>query len=234
VHFSDHDIKQVDDHYLRGLPAESLQSFSGKLLADLKEPHDRLDQNPSNSSRPPSTRAPWEKDDGGLDKTRTPDAGEIEAEAPTGRAKGDWVAVQNVKGHSTSAEGEAKPRDETKPGRPERRKGAPGVSRTQVLPVGATEMHRPATCAACGTPLSEDLEYRPYTPRFELNAPVLALMDRLVTRTFDPPYPVRREPVVSQWFLSVRSHWLPMPPGLLKGRLSRKAWRQMGSRIGSP
>ena len=84
-------------------------------------------------------------------------------------------------------------------------------------------MRRPATCAACGTPLSEDLEYRPYTARCELNAPVLALMDRLVTRALDPHYPVRREPVVSKRFLYVRSHWLRMPPGLLTGHLNRKA-----------
>ena len=95
-------------------------------------------------------------------------------------------------------------------------------------------MRRPATCAACGTPLAEDLEHRPYTVRFELNAPVLALMGRLVTRAFEPHYPVGREPVVSQWFLYVRSHWLRMPPGLLTGHLSRKAWRQMGCRSGCP
>lgn len=65
-------------------------------------------------------------------------------------------------------------------------------------------------------------------------APVLALMDLLVTRVLDPHYPIRREPVISQWLLYVRSHWLRMPPGLLTGHLSRKAWRQVGSRIGSP
>ena len=85
-----------------------------------------------------------------------------------------------------------------------------------------------------GTPLGEDLEHRPYTVLFELNAPVLALVGRLVTRALEPQHPVGREPVVSQWFLYVRSDWLRMPPGLLRGHLSRKAWRQMGSRSGSP
>jgi transposase len=32
---------------------------STKLLSDLKEARERLDQNPSNSSRPPSSQAPW-------------------------------------------------------------------------------------------------------------------------------------------------------------------------------
>ena len=68
MHFSDHDILQLDDDYLHGLPVDPLRSLSKKLLADLKEAHDRLNQNPSNSSRPPSTRAPWEKDDSGLEE----------------------------------------------------------------------------------------------------------------------------------------------------------------------
>jgi transposase len=169
MHLSDHDLKQLDDDYLRGLPAESLRLLSGKLLADLKEAHDRLNQNPSNSSRPPSTRAPWDKDDSGVDEKRAPQAAEVEAEVPTDRAEANVGAVQEVKPGSTAPEGDVKPRDETKPGRPGRRKGAPGVSRTQVLPVDAEERHLPETCAACGTPLGEELEYRPYTARFELD-----------------------------------------------------------------
>jgi hypothetical protein len=61
MHLSDHDLKQLGEDFLSGMPTDSLRSLSGKLLADLKEAHDRLNQNPSNSSRPPSTRAPWEK-----------------------------------------------------------------------------------------------------------------------------------------------------------------------------
>ncbi|MBK8535426.1 MAG: hypothetical protein IPL59_10015 [Candidatus Competibacteraceae bacterium] len=36
-----------------------------QLLADLKEAWDRLNQGPENSSRPPSSRAPWERTGGG-------------------------------------------------------------------------------------------------------------------------------------------------------------------------
>ncbi|WP_222853226.1 DUF6444 domain-containing protein [Massilia genomosp. 1] len=32
---------------------------SGRLLRELKETRDRLNQSSSNSSKPPSTRAPW-------------------------------------------------------------------------------------------------------------------------------------------------------------------------------
>ncbi|MFZ1538214.1 MAG: hypothetical protein WAT23_12615, partial [Chromatiaceae bacterium] len=47
MHLSDHDLQQLDEDYLRGLSPEQLQSLSGKLLANLKEVHDRLNQNPS-------------------------------------------------------------------------------------------------------------------------------------------------------------------------------------------
>jgi hypothetical protein len=42
MHLSDHDLQQLDDDYLHGLPVEPLRLLSGKLLADLKEAHDRL------------------------------------------------------------------------------------------------------------------------------------------------------------------------------------------------
>ena len=106
MHLSDHDLKQLDEDYLRGLSAESLRSLSGKLLADLKEAHDRLNQNPSNSSRPPSTRAPWEKDDSGADEKGAPEGTEVEAEAPTDGSQANAAAVQDVKPGSTSPEGD--------------------------------------------------------------------------------------------------------------------------------
>jgi transposase len=111
MHLSDHDLKQLDDDYLRGLSAESLRSLSGKLLADLKEAHDRLNQNPSNSSRPPRTRAPWARGDGGGEKGAPQGAG-VEVQAATQPARGDAAADPDAKAGSTGPEGAAKPRDE--------------------------------------------------------------------------------------------------------------------------
>ncbi len=56
----DHDLKQIDQEYLKGLPPEKLLEVSGKLLEDLKEARDRLNQTPENSSRPSGSFAPWE------------------------------------------------------------------------------------------------------------------------------------------------------------------------------
>ena len=74
---SEHDLKQFDDETIRSLPAEILRTLSSKLLADLKEARDRLNQSPDNSSRPPSNRAPWERAD-----SEPQDGGEAEDREP--------------------------------------------------------------------------------------------------------------------------------------------------------
>ena len=51
----------MDNTYLSSLKLEELRGLSERLLADLKEARERLNQGPSNSSRPPSSRAPWER-----------------------------------------------------------------------------------------------------------------------------------------------------------------------------
>jgi len=172
MHLSKHDLRQLDEDYLRGLSPEQLQSLSGKLLADLKEAHDRLSQTPSNSSRPPSTRAPWERADSGGTDEQAAAAAEVE---PPGDRLDEGAAVEVEPGNTP-------PQDETKPGRPGRRKGAPGVSRTQQRPVDAEQMHRPETCAACGASLGEELAYCPYTARLELDVVPPDGAKRLVLR----------------------------------------------------
>ena len=65
MHLNDHSLRQIDDAYLRSLEPEALCALSLRLLADLKEARDRLHQGPENSSRPPSSRVPWERTSGG-------------------------------------------------------------------------------------------------------------------------------------------------------------------------
>jgi len=60
MRLSKHDLFQMDDEWLKKLPAELLLEVSKRLLQDVKELQDRLNQNPGNSSRPPSTKAPRE------------------------------------------------------------------------------------------------------------------------------------------------------------------------------
>ena len=59
-------------------------------------------------------------------------------------------------------------------------------------------------------------------------APVLALMDRLVTLALVPEDPERRRrgAGLARWLLYVRSHWLRVPPLLLARHLLRKGLRR--------
>jgi transposase len=63
MQLSDHDLRQLDEAYLESLSEEQARVLLSKALADLKTARERLGRNPSNSSRPPSTRAPWEQDE---------------------------------------------------------------------------------------------------------------------------------------------------------------------------
>jgi transposase len=56
---SEHDLKQLDEAAIYALDLESLRRLAVQLLGDLIEACDRLRQNPSNSSRPPSSQPPW-------------------------------------------------------------------------------------------------------------------------------------------------------------------------------
>ena len=135
----------------------ALRLCSGDSLCALAR--ERLAQNPSNSSRPPSTRAPWEQAE-----ERAPE------DPPVASAQGE-VKPQ------TEAEPTCEERPQQTPqrkgagkpaGRPGRRKGAPGHSRTQQLPVDAEEVHAPHGCAICGRILDASHEHRAHNARYEL------------------------------------------------------------------
>ena len=118
MQLSDHDLKQLDDDYLRSLPAEALRTLSSKLLSDLKEAHDRLNQNPSNSSRPPSSRAPWEKtEETSQDDGEDDDVPQDAASDAAGDRKRDDEVEKGKQDKEQSDPKQTESRD-TKPGRP--------------------------------------------------------------------------------------------------------------------
>ena len=61
MELTDHDLKQLDEAYLSKLSPEQLLGLSEKLLQDLREARDRLNERPQNSSRPSGSYAPWEQ-----------------------------------------------------------------------------------------------------------------------------------------------------------------------------
>jgi hypothetical protein len=61
MHLSKPDLFQMNNKWLKKLPAEQLLEVSKRLLHGAKELQEQLNQNPDNSSRPPTSQAPWEK-----------------------------------------------------------------------------------------------------------------------------------------------------------------------------
>ena len=166
MHLSDHDLRQFDDAYLATLTPPQARALLGKALADLKAARERLGQNPSNSSRPPSTRLPWEGSGG----DETP-AGEPDVPA----VSQDVADATDTPGGADEPAGSAAPRPRRQGSRrtrtgapPGRRPGTPGHSRTQQLPVDAEQPHRPTCCAGCGQALTGAHASRAHNARYEI------------------------------------------------------------------
>jgi len=161
MQLSEYDLKQLDDETLRSLQAEALRTLSTKLLADLKEARDRLNQNPDNSSRPPSSRAPWEGADSKPESQTDPD-GKEEQEEELKEATSEEAATDEQKDCGVKSV-------QKSPGKPGKPKGAPGYGRTVELAVTAEQVHRPQDCALCGQPLSPDAPQKGHNGRYELD-----------------------------------------------------------------
>ena len=163
MHLSDHDLRQFDDAYLETLTPPQARALLGKALADLKAARERLGQNPSNSSRPPSTRLPWEGSGGDDTPAGEPDvpaeSGDVAdaADTPGGDARGVGIAKAAPPGHAPHAH---------RP--PPVGARGPGHRRTQHLPVDAEQSHRPTCCAGCGQALTAAQASRAHNARYEI------------------------------------------------------------------
>jgi transposase len=169
MHLGQHDLCQMDLDYLRSLSHEALLIVSERLLQDLKEAHERLAQDSTNSSKPPSSQPAYlglawggDESDSGEEADPTPphranDAlcGEAVDEGPreaacAGEEAAEPQARAPVPGQRTT---------ETPGRRPGKPLGAPGYGRTQVIPAHRTEVHHAESCAACGARLSADAPF---------------------------------------------------------------------------
>ena len=158
-----HSLGQIDEGYIRSLSHEDLIKLSTKLLEDLKEAREQLNQGPTNSSRPPSSQVPWESGEE-LEEEDEPSAedsgrGEDEPKVASGKAE-DAVAA------STTQEGAPK---QGKAGKP---KGAAGYGRTQQVAVTHTVDHRVESCEVCEREAEEHTEQRPWTAYHSLDIEV--------------------------------------------------------------
>src|SRR5574342_154755 len=150
MHLTPHSLHQIDDAYLQSWEVEALRGLSMRLLADLQEAWDRLNQGPDNSARPPSSRVPWE---------RTGGARAAAADADADAAEGDRdpePAERNPEEPTVVAPpvAEAKPASAPAARKAGKQPGAPGIGRTQVFQAHEEQRHYPVVCAGCGRPLA--------------------------------------------------------------------------------
>ena len=142
MYLSDFDLRQLDARDLAKLPVAEKNRLLERLLKDLLEARERLKANSSNSSRPPSSDAPWSSADG---------EGQAE-EVATAPTKTDAAEAASAKtappppSATAQPSGQAAGKETRKPGR---QPGAPGVSRTLALPVTDTVVHAATQCALC-------------------------------------------------------------------------------------
>ncbi len=111
-----------------------------------KEARERLRQNPHHSSRPPSSRAPWERPSGGGG-----DEEAIDAPSPTAEEaapdEADADATRPLREALGSPDPPASAYEAPETEKPNRQAGkqpgAPGIGRTQVLSAHERRQHRP-------------------------------------------------------------------------------------------
>lgn len=164
MQLSKHDLLQLDADALAALSHAQLQGLSEKLLADLKLAHERLDQAPSNSSRPPSSQAPWERAGADRSDAADQDSDEPSAQASSpelGAACADAAAAapsadttdesQRAANETPASTSDQKP----VPKRPGQRPGAPGHGRTQTFAITQVVEHHPTHCARCDSDLQD-------------------------------------------------------------------------------
>ena len=165
---SDHDLRQINDKYLKSLSPDDLVEVSIRLVNDLKEAREYINQNPSNSSRPPSSREPWivaqiEESHEGIDKDN--DLSDLDEEALMKASEDD-----DSKDDSGEKREEKKKAAHSGQGRkPGKQKGAKGCGRTQKLAVSGEVIHRAKECAACGRQLGEEAEFIAQTGNYVID-----------------------------------------------------------------
>src|SRR3954471_12510170 len=120
---SDHDLRQMDPGWQERQPEETVRGLLARALDDLRQARDRLNQDPTNSSRPSGSMEPWRSAAADKAAVSSDVASSDDVQAGNGPDKPEAKASSLVK---AGADGTA-PRG---PGKP---LGAPGFGRTQKL-----------------------------------------------------------------------------------------------------
>ena len=143
MQLNDHDISQLDEEDLLNLPEDILRQLSIKLLNDLKEARERLNQNSRNSSRPPSSELPWEKD------TRQNDSANGSEEEPETELENLNKKGEESPQKTDQVTQQEESKNTNKKRNPGKQPGAEGFGRQQTLAVTDYIDHFPTLCTLC-------------------------------------------------------------------------------------
>ena len=161
---SDHSLKQINRAYLSNLKEDELLGLSIKMLHDLKEAREQLNQNSSNSSKPPSSRPQWEKTSSAGPERSSSDSEDKTTDA---LAAPDKSIVTTDENHEeVTAPTHPEPQEVKKAAvrrKPGKQVGAPGYGRTWCPPISVTINHQATHCAACEAALGEAATHVSYT-----------------------------------------------------------------------
>ena len=143
---NEQELLQIDEAFIRRLRAQDPDALAGlsiKLANDLKEAMERLNQNPTNSSIPSGSLAPWDKGAPDDDEATEPDSDE---------AHGTRFPDESAASSNPPDDKDARP-DSSDSGQqkrnPGRQPGAQGFGRTQKLVVTDTQHHHCNRCCIC-------------------------------------------------------------------------------------
>lgn len=166
---SDHSLRQLDEPYIRSLPEDACRDLAVNLLTDLKTLRERLNQNPSNSSVPPSSRLPWAPNESSHDEMEEDNEDALGKDEP-----GPEKTTADTEDKAAEPEGKDTPSKKSPaPKRhPGKQPGAPGYGRTQQLPVTGEVHHQAQCCDGCGRHATEEDEQVGWTGFYTIDIEV--------------------------------------------------------------
>lgn len=139
-HLRPEDLTEIDRDLLRDLNRETLEKLAWQAVELARDLSNRLGQDSSNSSRPPSSDDPYRRK---ADRQKVQGSG---AGGNDGSAGGqDGGGGSGLAGQDPAAKPLAKPSG--------KRPGQPGHWRTQPIEAQGEVDHDPTICQACGAPL---------------------------------------------------------------------------------
>lgn len=158
MNLPDDSLRQIDKEYINSLSLEKLQHLSEKMLEDLREARERLNQTPENSSRPSGSFAPWEKGSSNAQEEGQKDDAK--------KSENSDTKDKSAEGNDANSLPKSEPENKRKAGK---QPGAKGFGHQIELPVTGEEVHKPKECSACGEDFEESTIFYPKTGRYELD-----------------------------------------------------------------